>query len=103
MDKDTVKYGGYTFHVYSKETTWNDVPGVYMFSSINERGRWVPCYIGQCDSFADRIPDHERWEDAQTFGATHVLATKVDRQAARDALEQQAIADLQPPLNTHYR
>jgi excinuclease UvrABC nuclease subunit len=101
---NTVSYAGYTFTVYTKTgTTWNAKAGVYMFASLNSNQKWDVHYVGQCDSFEDRIPSHERWEDARRLGATHVLAVVVSLQADRDALEQHAIQDFQPPLNTHYR
>lgn len=101
---NTVDYAGYLFSVYTKtNTTWHANAGIYMFASLNANQRWDVYYVGQCDSFADRIPFHERWDEAQRLGATHVLAVVVPLQANRDALEQHAIRDLQPTLNTHYR
>lgn len=99
-----VKWEGYNFEVYDpSQTTWNDYPGVYVFAGINPVNQWVPLYVGQADSFRNRIPSHERWTQAAQMGATHVLAITVPQVAIRDGLERGMIATFQPALNTHYR
>jgi hypothetical protein len=70
---NTISYAGYSFGIYPKrDTLWKDNSGVYMFVSLNQNQHWDVWYVGQCDSFANRIPSHERWQDAQRHGATHV-------------------------------
>lgn len=83
---------------------WRDVGGVYIFSGIDhQNGWWEPLYVGQTDSFRNRIPPHERWEEAVLLGATHVHAMEVPQAALRAQLERELIAGYQPPLNTQLR
>lgn len=105
MASFTTKAGKtYTLTPYQKATTtWNDVAGVYIFAIKDAKGNFTALYVGQCDSFKNRIPNHERWAEAARKGATIVLAVPVSRQADRDSLESDLIAQLQPPLNTQLR
>ena len=99
----TCNWGGYEFTIYEMATTtWNDVGGVYIFSGEAGSGRWAAWYIGQCDSFMNRCPTHERWVEAIQRGATHVHALVVPLEANRLAIEKQLIQTFQPPLNTHH-
>lgn len=99
----TVTWGSYNFGIYSQAGDWADVAGIYIFSGKNQQGQWVARYIGQADSFAQRIPNHERWNDAARLGATHVHACVVKSAADRDLIEAQLISKYQPSLNTHHR
>ena len=75
----TVKWLTYEFTVHTPNTTWNDVAGVYIFCGINAQNEWVAFYIGQADSFRNRIPSHEQWGPAIWLGATHIHARVVRR------------------------
>lgn len=77
----TANWNGYDFEIYDPNTSWNDVPGVYIFAGLAQNGRWTALYIGICDSFKDRHLNHERWVEAARLGATHVHA-RVERLAA---------------------
>src|SRR5947209_6440976 len=90
------------FDVHLHGVTWNTVSGVYIFCGTNSQNQWVPLYIGQAESFADRIPRHERWAEAQKRGATHVHARVVADSASRDVMERTLISKYQPALNTHH-
>ena len=50
----------YEFDVYPPNTTWNDVPGIYIFAGLNAAGRWRAYYIGQAKSFKDRLSNHDQ-------------------------------------------
>lgn len=100
---DTVTWLTHEFTVYNYGATWNEVAGIYIFAGINSAGRWQALYIGQCDAFCNRVPNHEQWSAALRLGATHVHARVVSQAATRDALEQQLIQACDPPLNTHHR
>jgi excinuclease UvrABC nuclease subunit len=91
------------FTDYDTNTTWNDVAGVYIFCGVNQANQWVPLYIGQADSFRNRIPRHEQWLPATRLGATHVHALVVPLAANRDLIERQLIQLYQPPLNQQLR
>ena len=96
-----VVWGGYEFTIHDLErTTWNDVAGVYIFAGLDSTGRWwQPKYIGQTVSFADRLPGHERWDEARDRGATHVHAAVVRDGSQRIAAETALIRAYNPPLN----
>lgn len=96
---DTVNWSGYTFKVYYPNTEWNDVAGIYIFTGLNTKNLWVALYIGQTNSFANRLPSHERWPEAVRLGATHIHAMAVARQGDRDIIESRLIQDFQPPMN----
>ena len=93
------------FMVYPIQgTTWNDVPGVYIFAGQRwPGGHWYAIYVGQTDSFADRLPGHEREAEALLMGATAVHARGIQLQVERGTLERQLIEKYQPELNSLYR
>lgn len=87
------------FSIHLHEEQWNNVSGIYIFAGLNHQNHWEPLYIGQADSFQDRIPSHEKWDKAQSLGATHVHAMVVPQAAIRDRIEYQLIQQFQPVLN----
>ncbi len=97
---DSVQWLSYDFTVYVPNTTWNDVAGVYIFSGINPQNQWVALYVGQTDSFRNRIPSHEKWSPAVRAGATHVHARAESLEATRLAIERELIQAFQPSLNS---
>jgi hypothetical protein len=99
-----VTWGGHTFTIHTMEgTTWNDVGGVYVFAGPTSGNVWKAYYIGITESFQNRHPNHERWEEAKRLGATHVHARAEAQAASREAIEKALIGTFQPPLNTHHR
>ena len=100
---NTAKWLSYEFTVYVPDTTWNDVAGVYIFCGVNAQNQWVALYIGQADSFRDRLSSHEQWDTARRQGATHIHALMVAQSAERDAIERALIHAYQPRLNTQLK
>lgn len=89
----------YAFDIYLIETEWNDVPGNYIFTQSTNQG-WKACYIGETDSFKNRLPNHEQKPCAARNGATHVHAhTNHSGVTARKAEEADLIARWKPPCN----
>ena len=79
------------FTVYDPDTTnWNEVGGLYLFAGLvkDQQGnsRWRAYYIGKTGDFADRLPIHENWSEAELLGATHVHAM-IEETQVRRALE----------------
>lgn len=93
----------YTFTVYSMDGDWNDVPGVYVFARPAAQGSWDPLYIGQCDSFKNRMCPHDRWDEAVQMGANSVHVVVIQSAKERDSVEREMIQSLDPPMNTHHR
>lgn len=91
------------FNIHSHDAQWGDVAGIYVFAGRNVEGKWFPTYIGQTNSFKDRILSHERWEEAKRSGATHVHARVVLQQVDRDKIEKEMIETWKPKLNTHHK
>ncbi len=93
------------FMVYPIQgTTWNDVPGVYIFAVQRwPGGHWYPIYVGKTESFARRLPSHEREAEALEMGATAVHARGVQLGTEREILERVLIEKYQPELNILYR
>ena len=91
------------FSIHSYEEQWNNASGIYIFAGVDSQGRWEPLYIGQADSFQDRIPSHEQWEPAVELGATHVHAMVVPLEYSRGLVERELIQAYQPPLNVQLR
>jgi excinuclease UvrABC nuclease subunit len=91
------------FGIYQYLGQWNPVAGVYMFCRQELNGSYTPLYIGQAQSFQDRLSRHEQWNPAVQKGASVVLAAVVPLQANRDLFERQLIQQYQPPLNQQLR
>lgn len=94
------KTGRYDFGVFPMQgTEWNDVPGLYIMCYWDRI--WWPQYIGQCESFRDRISDsHHKLADALRHGSTHIHAM-VHRggQVSRRKVEVDLLAAWKPPCN----
>ena len=98
-----VTWKSYEFTVCQHSDNWNDVGGLYIFAGQNQQGQWVALYIGQADSFKNRIPSHERHAEAVRLGSTRVHAMVEGSQARRDSIEKELIQHFQPRLNTQLR
>ncbi len=98
-----VSWSSFQFTVYTANTTWNDVAGIYIFCGLNPQNQWVSLYIGQADSFRKRIPSHEQWSQAVQLGATHIHALVVPQAASRDTIEEHLIETYQPVLNVQHK
>lgn len=89
----------YEYEIYAMDTSWNDVAGNYIFAKESSPARWQALYIGQTESFADRLPNHEALPCVRRNGGTHVHAhTNQDKQA-RLAEEKDLLASNNPPCN----
>ena len=99
-DTPTAVWAGHTFYVYAQpgEREWRDVPGVYIMAGTANRW-WQAHYIGQTESFAARLDEHERWSEAAERGATHIHACVVQDAAQRLAMEAALISAYDPPMN----
>jgi hypothetical protein len=98
----SITWAAYEFEVLNMDGMWKDVGGVYIFSGVKD-SIWRAYYIGITDSFQDRHPNHERWEEAKRLGATHVHARGEPQAATRESIERELIGTYQPPLNTHHK
>ena len=76
--------------------------GLYIFT-YQQAVSWYPLYVGQAQNFRDRLPNHERLDEAVRKGATHIHALVVSRQANRDLWERMLIQNLQSQMNVQHR
>lgn len=95
----TMLYGyEYDDHDKPGDTAWPDCPGVYVFlDSTPWHERYL--YVGQTESFSERLPCHDRWEDAARLGANRISILAVSDPFERTEIEHLLIEQLQPPLN----
>lgn len=91
------------FSSHQKDAKWNSVPGIYLFSRTAHPSRADVLYVGQCSSFRDRIPSHERWDEAARLGALFVSAYVEPLPYMRDRTEKALIEFYRPPLNTQLK
>ncbi len=97
-----VNWGGYNFEVCAKNNLWRASAGLYIFSGVSN-GAWHAFYIGQTENFNERIPAHERWDEAVRRGATHVHARIEINALQRLAIERDLVRRFQPVLNDQLR
>jgi hypothetical protein len=97
----SITWATYEFEVLNIDGMWKDVGGVYIFSGVKDN-IWRAYYIGITDSFQDRHPNHERWEEAKCLGATHVHARGESQADIRESIAKELIETYQPPLNAHH-
>lgn len=95
----TGKAGGtYEFDVYLIGQEFNPVSGVYIFCRPIGDGRFEALYVGETDSFNDRLntrlEHHHGFKRAIPYGATHVAVRLV---ASADCLSVET--DLRHGLN----
>ena len=93
----------YPYDVFQLNTSWNDVPGNYIFAKRNSSGNWVPLYIGETVSLKNRLTPlsgHENWPCASRNGATHIHAhSSSPSLATRRSEESDLISRFQPACN----
>lgn len=100
----TVRWLNHDFEVFTPPgVKWYDVSGVYLFVGINPDGNLYPLYIGETESLAKRLPNHERWPEAALAGATQIHARAVPLEDDRTSLEAALIEAYSPRLNVQHR
>jgi hypothetical protein len=75
----------YQYFVYPRHPSVNEgQDGNYIYSRKNEKGQWVPIYIGEGDLSKRATPDHHRTECIDAKKATHVhLRLNADKDTRR--------------------
>lgn len=97
------KTGQYTFEVYTADTSFNAVGGVYIFSKravdTEGKGSHTFLYIGQTDSLKDRISNHEKWPCARRNGVNCICVHRDGSEDSRLAKEADLRAAHSTPCN----
>ncbi len=89
----------YVYEIYPMDATWKDVAGNYIFAKESSPGSWTALYIGQTESFKDRLPNHEALPCVRRNGGTHVHAHKNEGRQARLDEESDLLANHTTPCN----
>jgi hypothetical protein len=90
----------YEYTIYSMDTTWNDVAGNYIFAREASPGKWSAIYIGETESFKDRLPNHEQLPCIRRNGGTHVHAHVNADTKTRLAEESDLLGNYTTPCNS---
>src|SRR2546423_692128 len=91
----------YTYYVTIPP--WKKIPANYLFAKAMGSSLFIP-YVGETGDASDRLPRHDRWEEAvRTHGAsvvlTHVSSSIVGE---RQREERDLIESLRPPMNVQH-
>ncbi len=90
----------YRFAALRPDGAFPDGPAVYAFARPAFGGRtFAPLFLSRTANLAVRMAGHERWEEAQLLGATHVLLLSFPERAEREAAEIDLAAALRPIMN----
>ena len=91
----------YEYYAHAIGTTsFNDVPGNYIFAKHSDSGSASTLYIGQTTSLRDRITaSHEKWPCVTRNGVTHIHQHVNSNAANRLSEEQDLIQAASPPCN----
>ncbi len=89
----------YLYTIYQMNTSWNDVPGNYIFAKETTPHNWEAVYIGETESFKDRLPNHEALPCVRSNGGTHIHARTNSNSQARLAEEKDLLDSHKTPCN----
>lgn len=98
------KFGTYAFEVYTTDTVFNSVGGVYIFSKrsvgLDEKGTHMFLYIGQTRSLKERIsPNHEKWFGAKKYGFNCICVHRDNDANSRQHKEIDLLSVNKTPCN----
>jgi len=90
----------YPYQVYSLDTAFRPLPGLYIYAKQLADGDWSPIYIAQTRDLHQRLEGHVRLADAVANGATHLHAHYCSAgQGTRCTEEHDLILRWQPVCN----
>jgi len=90
----------YQYEIYSLDTSFRPLPGLYIYARMAEDGTWMPIYIAQTRDLHQRLEGHVRLDDAVQNGATHLHAHYSSTgQAVRCSEERDLILRWRPVCN----
>ena len=78
----------YTYWVYPLPVNFTSVPGNYIFAKRNERGQWVPVYIGETGDLSERFENHHAMHCIRKNNATHLLVHKSSSERSKRLNEE---------------
>lgn len=97
------KTGSYRFEVYPIDTTFEQVGALYIFTkrAVDSPGKGTHTfiYIGQTDSLAERIPNHEKWPCIKRHNANCICIHIDNSEQSRLKKEEDLLAGNDTPCN----
>ena len=99
-----VDWGGYMFTA-STPSIARLSPGaeVYIFAKLtmdwSANRTWEALYVGQTDSFIERLSNHERWQETERAGANQIHVHREGHALIRHNVEINLIQQFDPLLN----
>ncbi|MCY3645600.1 MAG: hypothetical protein OXH07_01315 [Chloroflexi bacterium] len=90
----------YRYEIYPIGTSFNALPGNYIFAKINTSNRWAAIYAGETEDLSTRFDNHHQQACINRHGATHIHV-RVNRGGAdaRRAEERDIRLAYDPPCN----
>ena len=89
----------YEYEIYPIGAACSDVAGNYIFARESSPHKWEAIYIGETESFKDRLPNHNELPCIKRNGGTHIHAhVNRDSQARLDE-EADLLANNKTPCN----
>jgi hypothetical protein len=93
----------YSFDTYPLGTRFQPFSGVYMACAFRHGTGWTALYVGEAESFQDRLntdlAGHDGLGRALRGGATHIGMLIVSGETNRQAIEAELRHILKPPYN----
>jgi len=86
----------YMYDIYLIGTNWNDVPGNYIFAKEASSSNWESVYIGETESFKDRLPNHNELPCVSRNGGTHIHV-RINRDSNARLEEERDLIDHNNP------
>jgi len=108
MSSGTVIWKGFSGQTYGYNvyrlgsTAWRDLPGNYIFAKQVGQD-WRAIYIGQTESFRDRLPGHNELPCVSRNGATHIHVHVNRYKDARLSEERDLILEHKPACNQQHK
>jgi len=89
----------YEYEIFPIGTDWNDVSGNYIFARQSSPTRWLSVYIGETESFKNRLPNHNELPCIRRNDGTHIHAHINRDSLARLAEETDLLNNNSSPCN----
>jgi hypothetical protein len=91
----------YRFAALRPDATFPEGPAVYAFARQSPLGAraWTPLFLSRTGNLALRVAQHERWDEARMFGATHILVLSFPDRMSRQEAEADLVEAVRPIMN----
>lgn len=88
----------YTFDIYTLDTKFNSVGGVYVFIHLHD-SLYDLIYCGQTQDLSTRFDNHHKQDCIDSHNATHICVMRVDSEVKRTEIETDILANNYFPCN----